>query len=515
MIKKILFLAFVATSIRTVAQEQPNILLIIADDMGIDVTPGFGLDGAKPVTPTLDSLRNAGITFTNCWAAPQCTPTRASIISGLYGIKTGVMDPPGPLDPEFTSIFNRAKDANLDYDMSVIGKWHLAGNNNLDHPEEHGVDHYAGLFSSGVEDYYEWTKITNGVSSTVTEYTTSHLTDLAIDWVDNQSDPWFLWLAHAAPHSPLQTPPEGLYTTEMVDNQTMFFAMIEAMDYEIGKLIHSLDENEKENTIVIFIGDNGTSNNVGTFFPRGHNKGSIYEGGLRVPLIVSGKGVSREGETDESLIHAADLHMTILDLMSPAFEGGMNNSKSLKPLFTSEVSDFREINYADYEDDGVLVWASRTSQYKLIEDENGGQEFYDVISDLEESNNLINNLTTAQETIKEQLAAEALARREGWSCNDGIQNADEQSIDDCSVVLQVDASFESRLFPNPCTGSFSVTLPEGEEFWLELLTINGAMISKVRSSGSAGFDGIRSGLYILKISGASGTPLTTQKVLVR
>ncbi|MEM9258765.1 MAG: sulfatase-like hydrolase/transferase [Bacteroidota bacterium] len=428
-----LFLSLALTSICLAQQQTPNILLIIADDMGVDVTEGFGIAGDKPLTPTLDSLRASGIAFTNCWATPQCTPTRAAMMSGTFGVKTGVLRPPGPLDPSYTSFFNYIRnESDLDYSMGAIGKWHLAGNGgNLDHPEEHGVDHYEGVYSAMVDDYYNWTKTINGTTEQVTEYATSHFTDAAIDWVAEQQKPWLLWLAHIAPHGPFQVPPAGLFTTEPTGNRGQYFAMIEAMDHEIGRLLNSMDEATRENTIIFFIGDNGTPNGVSEYYPRGHAKGSIYEGGLRVPFIATGKNVNRTGEEETSLVQATDLYATILELLELQLPGGIHNSLSLKPLLECGDRALREINYSDYDDDGTIFWATRTNQYKLIEDENGNQEFYDIITDLREENNLINNLTSEQEAIKDRLAAEAAAIREGWSCNDGIRNGEELSIDDC------------------------------------------------------------------------------------
>lgn len=414
-------------------QQTPNVLLIIADDLGVDVIDGFDIAGDKPVTPILDSLRGSGLIFKNCWATPQCTPTRAAIMSGKFGIKTGVMRPPGPLDPSETSIFNRIRqESNLDYGMAAIGKWHVAGNDgNLDHPAEHGLDHYEGVYSSGVSDYYDWTKVINGSSEQVTEYATSHFTDAAIDWVSNQEKPWFLWLAHIAPHGPFHVPPADLHVTPATDNRSNYFAMIEAMDHEIGRLLASMDQATRDNTIIFFIGDNGTPGGVSEFYPQGHAKGSVYEGGLRVPMIVSGKDVGRVGEVENGLVQATDLHATILELLGVQLPGGINNSLSLKPLLECGDQILRNINYSDYNDSGTLQWATRTEQYKLIEDANGNQEFYDVVADILEVNNLIDNLTAEQQVIKDMLEAEAAAIRDGWSCNDGIRNGDEAFIDDC------------------------------------------------------------------------------------
>ncbi|MEL6804993.1 MAG: sulfatase-like hydrolase/transferase, partial [Bacteroidota bacterium] len=353
----------------TFAQKQtPNVLLIIADDMGIDVTEGFGIPGDKPVTPTLDSLRQGGLAFSNCWATPQCTPSRAAIMSGRYGIKTGVMRPPGNLDPSFTSVFNQIRnESELDYSMAAIGKWHIEGNQgNLDHPAEHGLDHYEGVYNAMVDDYYSWSKVINGTTEEVDEYATTHFTDAAIDWIADQNQPWFLWLAHVAPHSPFHTPPDGLYTTEPTDNRSRYFAMVEAMDHEIGRLLNSLDEESKENTVIFFIGDNGTPGAISDYYPQGHAKASIYEGGLRVPLIAAGKNVDRMGETESDLVQITDLYATILELLDIQLPGGIHNSLSIKPLLECGDRSLREINYSDYEDDNTLVWATRTQQYKLI-----------------------------------------------------------------------------------------------------------------------------------------------------
>ncbi len=428
-------LLFLVVSIGFSQQQSPNILLIIADDMGNDVLSGFGFDNDLPNTPTLDSLRNTGVAYNNCWAAPQCTPTRAAIMSGKFGAKTGVTRPPLVLDTEVhTSLFKKiAEQSTTDYSMAAIGKWHIGGNstNNYDHPTNTGVPHFEGVFTSQVDDYYNWTKLkTDGTTENITEYATTHFTNNAISWIDQQTQPWFLWLAHVAPHAPFQIPPSNTYTSDTSTDRGVYSSMIESMDYEINRLIQSMDEETLENTIIIFIGDNGTPGRMANF-PQGHAKSSIYEGGVRVPLIISGKSVSRQNEVDEGLVQATDLHATILELAGIQLLGGTYNSLSLKPSLTTLNSIDREINYTDYEDGGVEMWATRTNDYKLIEDENGNEEFYDISTNLLEDNNLIGNLTTEQETIKTMLQQEAQTIRNSWSCNDGIQNGTETTIDDC------------------------------------------------------------------------------------
>lgn len=429
---------------------KPNILVIIADDMGIDITNGYETNPVMPTTPTLDSLRANGLTFKNAWSSPTCTPTRASIISGKYGIKTGVMGVPGNLDLSHTSVFNRlSTNTNGAYAKAVIGKWHINNTNDYNHPQQHGVDHYEGFFTGAVNNYFNWNKVTNGTLSNETEYITTNFTNAAIDWLDNQNQeqPWLLWLAHIAPHVPFHVPPDGLYTISNTDTDlNKYVAAIEAMDHEIGRLLNTLDQETKDNTIIIFIGDNGTPGQVVQFFERMHAKGSLYEGGVRVPMIVSGKGVSRINEEEERLTQVLDIHATILELAGTQLKGGINNSLSFKPnLNCSDITSPRDFIYSDYVDrNDILQWAVRTNQYKLIENENGNQEFYDIINDLEEQNDLMGSLTPEQQVIFSELSAQANTIITDWSCNDGISNGDEINIDDCNLVCDNDNTITTQ-----------------------------------------------------------------------
>ncbi|WP_299017849.1 sulfatase-like hydrolase/transferase [uncultured Polaribacter sp.] len=438
--KVVLFFVFFTGTIFA-QQQTPNILLIIADDLGIDATPGFGIEQDLPVTPTLNSFREKGVTFTNTWATPQCSPTRAAIMSGKYGIKTGVMRPPLILDPSHTSLFTKIKEqSTTDYSMAVIGKWHIGGNSsaNFNHPVNSGVSYFEGVFTAQVSDYYNWTKLnTAQKEEEVNEYITTHLTDRAISWVGNQTKPWFLWLSHIAPHAPFQTPPAGTYTTQPTNNRTTYLSMVENLDFEIKRLLDSMDEQTLENTVVIFIGDNGIPGKTNNYWPNGHAKSSLYEGGIRVPMIISGKSVARVNEVETSLVQATDLHATILELAGVQLLGGTENSLSLKPTLTSQNQIKRQILYSDYESGGVEAWATRNATYKLIENENGNEEFYNIVEDIKEENNLIGNLTTEQETIKTMLKQEAQTIRTDWSCNDGVKNGNETTIDDCNNTCGV------------------------------------------------------------------------------
>jgi arylsulfatase A-like enzyme len=175
----------------------PNILLIIADDMGVDALSGYQNNPLQPVTPHLDSLRQAGVAFRNAWSNPQCTPTRASIMTGKYGHKTGVLNVPGNVDPSLhTSLFNAlASNQNNAYSGALIGKYHIASPQSAAHASTLGIDHFEGVLSGSVNpDYNQWTKTIGGLdnassTSTINEYATTHFTDNAIDWIDQQNQP--------------------------------------------------------------------------------------------------------------------------------------------------------------------------------------------------------------------------------------------------------------------------------------------------------------------------------------
>ena len=124
---------------------KPNILLIIADDMGLDATPGFSIDTSKPNMPHLETLMNSGVRFENVWSSPVCTPTRATILTGRYGLRTNVINVGDVLSTNETSIFDLMNTNAPEYSHAVIGKWHLSADPN--HPTSMGVDYFARLWS--------------------------------------------------------------------------------------------------------------------------------------------------------------------------------------------------------------------------------------------------------------------------------------------------------------------------------------------------------------------------------
>lgn len=382
-----------------VSESKPNILLIIADDMGLDATPGYPLeDEFKPIMPNLTELMSTGVRYTNVWSAPLCTPTRATIITGKYGFRTGVVKVGDALNSSELSLHKHLQQS-ADYRIAVIGKWHLGPTGQETHPNDVGVGHYAGSLPGSVRSYDNWSLTTNGVTVNEQSYVTSKYTDLAIDWIDQQDQPWFLWLAHNAPHDPYEYPPEDLYDAstlppagrDFTEDQRKFFAMIQAMDKEIGRLLKSMDEATRENTIVIFIGDNGTGGKVSQTYDPRKAKGSLYQGGINVPMIVSGKGVTKSGSVDNSLIGTVDLFATITEIATGS-SSDIHDSYSFSSTFYGENLNERGVVMSEEPNEsGGFDRTIRNATHKLIQINNGEQEYlYDLSQDPLEKNELIN-----------------------------------------------------------------------------------------------------------------------------
>lgn len=382
--------------------KQTNVLLIIADDLGLDALNGYSEGVVKANTPNIDALASNGLIFNNLWTNSVCSPTRSTILTGKYGIRTGVRSQGDEISANETSLQTYINQSN-DYATAIIGKWHLSGNMFSLNPEDMGIDHYAGLYSGAVNDYYNWNLTEDGNVTTQTEYITTEFTTMAIDWVAQQTKPWFLWLAYNAPHTPFHAPPaamhsQGALATDQAsidaDPMPYYMASIEAMDFQIGRLLSSFDQATRDNTVIIFIGDNGTPGQVSQApYGRRKAKGTMYQGGVNTPMIVSGKGVSRTG-TDSNLINSSDLFATIASLTGVNVSE-VNDSKDISPLFTNAQNDFREFTYAEYNDGTENEWCIRNTNYKLIVNTDGSQELYFLDDDPYENSNLLNTTLSA------------------------------------------------------------------------------------------------------------------------
>jgi len=378
------------------ANEKTNVLLIIADDLGVDAISPYGIGDDLPNTPHIDALSASGVTFTNLWSTPVCNATRASLITGRYGVNNEVNTLPDHLKPIYKTIFTEISERDTSYATSLIGKWHLAKANNVNHPTSLGVGEYMGILGNGVDDYYQWLKVEDGEQDTCYEYVTSYLTDYAIDWIKEQTDnPWFMWLAYVAPHSPYHDVPEYMASstaTGKVKNQ--FKRMIESLDYEVGRLLDSIPEDVLSNTLVMFIGDNGTPGNVIQGFSKEQAKETLYQGGINVPFIVSGKGVTRQGEFEDALINVSDFYVTIAQLIDEeAFpENTVYDSYSFKHLLDGSEGSERTYNYMELgANDNIPedIYTVRNDRYKLLDLGTSAYEMYDLENDFYETENLL------------------------------------------------------------------------------------------------------------------------------
>ena len=397
------------------ANNKPNILLVIADDMGLDACPGYDLGITKPTMPNLESMINSGVRFNNVWSNPTCSPTRSSIITGKYGFKTGVLKVGDELSTSETSIQQYLDNSlGTTYSQAVIGKWHLS--ENINHPTNLGINYYAGLLTGGVSSYWDWNLTENNITTNSIEYSTTKITDLAVNWIGNQTKPWFLWLAYNAPHTPFHLPPNELHSQGALptDDASVeanplpyYMAMLEAMDSEMGRLISSLSEEEKENTIIIFIGDNGTPQQVAQEYNSLRTKGSLYQGGVNVPMIISGKGVNRFNTTEDALINTTDLFATIANIAGVDVDK-INDSQNFKELLSNDNEIFRDYVYAEagsgIENSDYTI-RNKTHKYLLFED--GTEKLYNLSTDPLESINLMHAhqlpLNSADELIKDKL----------------------------------------------------------------------------------------------------------------
>lgn len=379
------------TAVPSWSGTHPNILLVIADDFGVDASPCYKVGAEKPVMPTLERLCSEGVVFDNVWVSPMCSPTRATILTGQYGFRTGVLKAGDRLRP--TESIQDLLTAGAEYSNALIGKWHLE-----EDPAEFGIQHYAAFLNHqfALPNYSSFEITEDGVKRRISEYATTAFTDLAIDWVAQQRQPWFLWLAYNAPHDPYHLPPLSLHSHEDLPGdgdihdhpRDYYFAAAEAMDTEMGRLLDSLDPQVRDETVVIFVGDNGTPGDVAQApFTSGRVKDTVYQGGISAPLVIAGAGVSRRGEREDTLVNGTDLFATIAQLGgNPA--SSLHDSVSFADALVD--SDFvgRTHTYAEFRNPDVNLWAVRDVRYKLIGLSYAPEELYDLLADPFESTDL-------------------------------------------------------------------------------------------------------------------------------
>ncbi|TWU65831.1 Arylsulfatase precursor [Crateriforma conspicua] len=348
----VLFLWMVVFYMPTQAQ-RPNVVLIVADDLGYS---DVGFNGCKEIpTPNLDALADRGVVFECGYAShPYCSPSRAGLLTGRYQQRFGhecnpepsesfdaSPNPPGlPLTEQ--TIADRLRASG--YSTAAIGKWHL-GDQTQYWPNRRGFDHWFG-FSGGGLSY--WGDLGNKPASMAVHrgdtpvdrksltYLTDDFSEEAVRFVQRPSDqPFFLYLAYNAPHAPDQATRKHLEKTAHIEygGRAVYGAMVAGMDEGIGKVVDALERSGKlDNTLIVFFSDNGGRKEHAMNFPyRGH-KGMLFEGGIRVPFVISWPAGIAPGQRVADPVTSLDLCPTILAATSTDVDADELDGVNLMPM---------------------------------------------------------------------------------------------------------------------------------------------------------------------------------------
>lgn len=444
---KIVFLVLVCTNFITCnsiqkkkseTTKKPNIVFILVDDLGWkDV--GF-MGSTVYETPNLDKLATEGVLFTNAYApAANCAPSRACIISGKNTPKHGIYTVgssergksvnrkiiPTPntdiLADDFITIAEALKKNG--YISASIGKWHLG----ID-PKTQGFDiNIGGSHAGHPNSYFSPYKNKDLEDGKDGEYLTDRLTNEAINFMSsNKENPFFLYLPYYTVHTPLQGKEELVtkYTSKIngdVRFNAKYGAMVESMDENVGKLLNSLEELKiADNTLVIFLSDNGGLASVSSQFPLRGGKGSYYEGGIRVPCIIKWPSKIKVSKTTDVPITGLDIFPTLMDVVNDKSEFDLEGVSLLPFLAEGKNIEERALfwHFPIYLDSvnprkeeardpffrtrpGSII---RKGKWKLHEYfENGEIELYNLETDLREQVNLVNENPEKVKELYEEL----------------------------------------------------------------------------------------------------------------
>ena len=441
-------------------QGPPNILFILIDDMGWRDVGFMGSDSYR--TPNIDRLAAEGIVFTNAYAnAPNCAPTRASLLSGQYTPRHGIytVAPAARGESRHRRLLVRETRTELDlgittlaeslraagYATASVGKWHLGGEAHS--PRAQGFDVNIGGGTMGTPPSHFWPYRRRTAAGELValpdleggdegEYLTDRLTDEAIRWMTaNASGPFFLYMSHYAVHTPIQAKAEiaAGYGRGPVDNERwpLYAAMIESVDQSVERLVAHLDElGVAENTIVVFFSDNGGLGTITSMAPLRGMKGTLYEGGIRVPLAIRWPGRIRAGASSDVPVIGVDLYPTFVELAGAPMPEQPADGTSLVPLLPAPglETERESRRRADAERgfrERPIFWhfpaylegnratdgwrttpagAVRRGDLKLIEFfEEGKLELYDLARDIGEANDLSGRMPDKTRELHELL----------------------------------------------------------------------------------------------------------------
>ena len=430
------FLVASLPSLLLAGEQRPNIVFILIDDLG---WMDLAVQGNSLVeTPNIDRLATQGMRFTDAYAAaPVCTPTRAAIVTGQSPARLKITNhtPDRPaftprnakllpafmhnhLAAEHVTIAERLKEA--DYDTAFLGKWHLSGPGRGKpefEPTAQGFDiNIGGCGYGGPPTFFDPYDIPNLKDRRAGEYLPDRLADEAIAFMRAERDsPFALFLWNYTVHWPMEAPEPLLKKYEGRTgrglNDTRYGAMIEAMDRSIGRVLGEIDRlGIADETLVIFTSDNGGFAGVADNRPLQAAKGHLYEGGIRVPLIIRWPGVVAVGSTNATPVISMDFYPTLLDAAKLERDEQLPlDGVSLLPVLRGEPLDreaiyFHYPNYA-WHRANRLGGAIRSGKWKLIERfDDDSLELYDLEADLSERNNLAEEHPEIANSLQHKIA---------------------------------------------------------------------------------------------------------------
>ena len=418
------------TALSANSSKKPNIILFLIDDLG---WKDVGFMGSKYYeTPNIDKLAKSGMVFNHAYAnAPNCAPSRACLMSGQYTPRHGVytvktsergsskdrMLIPTKTETELASNFVSIAESlkKSGYTSASMGKWHLGTDPELG-PIAQGFDLNIGGDQRGAPGqggYFSPYKNPNLKDGPKGEYLTDRLTDEAIDFIqDNKDNPFFLYLPHYAVHTPIQAKKDLLkkYQNKAPHNgqsNAKYATMIESVDMGIGRIMDTLNKlGITEETIIIFFSDNGGHGPTTSMLPLRGSKGMLYEGGIRVPMIVSFPGKIKANTTCDTPVTGTDFYPTLLEMTKTEKPKDYQlDGESIVPLLNQKGDLKRDSIYFHFPaylqnyNRGAGPWrttpcgAIRKGDYKLIEFfEDGTIELYNIKDDISESNDLAKKL---------------------------------------------------------------------------------------------------------------------------
>ena len=405
-----IFLALMQATLHAVESsvQKPNIVLLMADDLGYGALGCYGCKEVK--TPNIDALATGGVRLTDFHSnGPMCTPTRASLMTGRYQQRCAWVD-----DEELSPKMRVQREENLKqrwawgispqeltlpqllqqsgYRTAIFGKWHL-GYDSKFHPMNYGFDEFRGYIGGAVD--YHTHVATHGTEAldwwrdkTIENedgYTTDLLTKYATHFIErNKSHPFFLYLSHEAVHDPLQ----GRDPSKRKSPKVTYKEMIEILDESVGTIVEALRKNNlQNNTLVIFCSDNGpTKIGVAVNASLKGSKGSMFEGGHRVPFIAHWPEVIPAGQTNSQTVMSMDLLPTFVKLAgTSAPEGHQLDGVDILPLLKDPSKQTDRVLHWLFGDD----WAVRKGAWKLIGKGERPLTLVNLEADFEEANSLI------------------------------------------------------------------------------------------------------------------------------